>query len=128
MIDWIDANSLNNDDFTYTNVNIMRIKKMIRNSEFYCHDFKSEEIVMIAVDILRIMVEIPYGNGRKKDDLEWDMLFNWDKSRDGIHTLMIHLLQNGESRNNLFNEVLNNGDKEELISMVRALGNNEEDD
>ena len=128
MKDWINPESMDSQDFTYTNVNIMRIKRMIRNSDFYCHEFTSEEIVQIAVDILRIMVEIPFGNGCKKDDLEWQMLFNWHKSRDGIHTLMIHLLQNGKSRNNLFNEVLDNGNKDDLIKMVRILCADEGDD
>lgn len=111
---------LDSKDFTYTNVNIMRIRRMIRKSEFHCHEFTPEEIVKIAVDILRIMVEIPFGNG-KQDDLEWQLFFQWDKSRDGINTLMHYLLQNAESRNNLFNEILENGDKEDLINMVKTL-------
>ena len=121
-------NDLDSKDFTYTNANIMRIKRMIRRSDFYCHDFTSEEIVQIAVDILRIMVEIPFGNGNKRDDLEWQMFFNWDKSRDGINTLMIHLLHTGKSRNQLFNEVLDNGDKKDLLKMINILCDDEGDD
>lgn len=108
---------LNSTDYTYANLTIANIKRLISESEFHDKDYAPNEIINIALDILRIMCEIPFGDGTE-NEFEWDMFFKAGKTRDGILSLMAYLYRNSSAKNQLLNEILTASNKEDLKKLL----------
>ena len=109
-------------DYTFAKLLILRIKRMIDKCEVEHRDFSESEIVLIALNILRIMCELPYGNGNE-DVREWDLFFRAQKSEEDLQFFLHHLERMGLVKNTLLNEILDmteTGDLEKFFKEVRG--------
>lgn len=109
---------INSKEYTYANLNIIAIKRLISKSEFNNRDFSQSDIINIALDILRIMCEIPYSEG-DVNEYEWELFFNSGKSRDGINTLMSYLYRNGKGKNSLLNEIFDIAEEKDIKQLLK---------
>lgn len=108
---------INSKEYTYANLNIIAIKRLIGKSELNDKEFSPSEIINIALDILRIMCEISYEDGIV-DEYEWELFFKCGKSRDGILTLMSYLYRNGKGKNAILNEIFEKGDEADIKELL----------
>ena len=116
MVKMIDLNSK---DYTYANLNILQIKRLIEQSEFNDKEYSSNELINIGLDILRIMCEIPFGDGNE-NEFEWDLFFKAGKTREGIITLMGYLYRKSTAKNQLLNEILSTTNNEDLKELLEG--------
>jgi len=112
-------NDLQSKDYTYSNLLIKRIKRMIDKSDINHRDFSESEIVCIALNVLRIMTEIPFGNGNE-DVREWELFFNAQKSYEDFMFFIHHLERMSMVKNTLLNEIIERTDIEDLEELIRA--------
>ena len=110
---------INSKDYTYANLLIMNIKRMIDESEIEHRDFSDAEIVMIALNILRIMSEMIYGNGTE-DFREWELFFNAHKSEKEFQFLLHHLERMSLVKNELLNEIMTQTETEDLEKFIKT--------
>lgn len=122
--------NLNSKDYTYANLNILTIKRLLEQSEYNTKDFAPNEIINIALDILRIMCEIPFcvHNNNQHDEYEWELFFNAQRTNDGIIKLMTYLFRNAEGKNMILNEVFNSLTVEDMEKYIRTINDESGDD
>ena len=114
----IPMNDLESKEYTYSNLLIKRIKRMIDKCEIEHRDFSESEIVCIALNILRIMAEIPFGDGTE-DAHEWQYFFDAQKSEGGFMHFIHHLERMSMVKNTLLNEIIERTDIEDLEQLIR---------
>lgn len=122
--------NLNSKDYTYANLNILTIKRLLEQSEYNTRDFAANEIINIALDILRIMCEIPFAvyDNKQYDEYEWELFFNAEKTGDGVIRLMTYLFRNAEGKNLILNEVFNSLTVEDMEKYIRIINDESGDD
>ena len=109
---------LNSKDYTYGNLLIKRIKRMIDKSEMGHKDFTDSEIILIGLNIFRIMAEIPFGDG-SEDVHEWQLFFDAQKSEKNFMQFIHHLERIALVKNTLLNEILERTDLEDLEEFIK---------
>ena len=112
---------LESKDYTLAKLLILRIKRMIDKCEVDYRDFSESEIVRLALNTLRIMCEIYYGNG-KEDPHEWDFFFRALKSERDFQLYLHHEERMSLVKNTLLNEIIDMtdaGDLEEFFKSAR---------
>ena len=112
---------LESKDYTLAKLLILRIKRMIDKCEVDHRDFSESEIVRLALNTLRIMCEIYYGNG-KEDPHEWDFFFRALKSERDFQLYLHHEERMSLVKNTLLNEIIDMtdaGDLEEFFKSAR---------
>ena len=112
---------LESKDYTLAKLLILRIKRMIDKCEMDHRDFSESEIVRLALNTLRIMCEIYYGNG-KEDPHEWDFFFRALKSERDFQLYLHHEERMSLVKNTLLNEIIDMtdaGDLEEFFKSAR---------
>ena len=111
-------NDLNSNEYTYANLTVKMIQRMMDRYERPHKDYNESDIVGIALGILRIMTEIPFGDGTE-DAHEWELFFDAQKSRDALMFFIYHLYQMQTVKNQLLNDVISRTDIEDLESLIR---------
>ena len=81
-------------------------------------DYNESDIVGIALGILRIMTEIPFGDGTE-DVHEWQLFFDAQKSYPSFMQFIHHLERMSMVKNTLLNEIIERTDIEDLESLIR---------
>ena len=112
-------------DYTFAKLLIVRIKRMIDKCEVEHKDFTESDIVLLGLNILRIMCEIFYGNG-KEDPHDWDYFFRALKSERDFQLFLHHLERMGLVKNVLLNEIIDLtdiGDLEKFFQDIRDADN-----
>lgn len=112
---------LESKEYTLAKLLILRIKRMIDKCEVDHRDFSESEIVRLALNTLRIMCEIYYGNG-KEDPHEWDFFFRALKSERDFQLYLHHEERMSLVKNTLLNEIIDMtdaGDLEEFFKSAR---------
>ena len=109
---------LNSKDYTYGNLLIKNIKRMIDKSEEGHKDFTDSDIILIGLNILRIMAELPFGNGNE-DVHEWQLFFDAQKSEFNFMKFIHHLERIALVKNTLLNEILERNDLEDLEEFIK---------
>ena len=112
---------LESKEYTLAKLLILRIKRMIDKCETDHRDFSESEIVRLALNTLRIMCEIYYGNG-KEDPHEWDFFFRALKSERDFQLYLHHEERMSLVKNTLLNEIIDMtdaGDLEEFFKSAR---------
>lgn len=112
--------NLESDDYSYSNVLIMRIKEMIDKSDYSHNDCTESGIINIALNIMRIMCEIPLGNG-EEDEREWELFFKAQKTERDLIFLFYHLDRMSLVKNELLNEVIKTTNKEDLERLINKI-------
>ena len=112
---------INSKEYTYANLNIITIKRLIGKCELNNREFSTSEIINVALDILRIMCEISYEDG-EVNDYEWELFFKCGKSRDGIFTLISYLYRNGKGKNAILNEIYEKVEEEDIKQLLNKDG------
>lgn len=112
------VNDLESKEYTYSNLLIKRIKRMIDKCEIDHRDFSESEIVCIALNVLRIMTEIPFGDGTE-DVHEWQLFFDAQKSYKEFMHFIHHLERMSMVKNTLLNEIIERTDIEDLEQLIR---------
>ena len=100
-------------EYTFAKLLIVRIKRMIDQCKVEHRDFSESEIVLMGLNILRIMCEIYYGNG-KEDPHDWQYFFDAQKSERNFQLFLHHLERMGLVKNTLLNEIIDLTDMEDL--------------
>ncbi len=111
-------NDLESKEYTYSNLLIKRIKRMIDKCEIDHRDFSESEIVCIALNVLRIMAEIPFGDGNE-DVHEWQLFFDAQKSYKEFMHFIHHLERMSMVKNTLLNEIIERTNIEDLQQLIR---------
>lgn len=111
-------------DYTYSNLAILQIKRLIDLTMIEHRDYSDAEIVNIALDILRIMCEISCGAIYFDEGTErtWDLFFDAQKTENGLLFLMQHLYRQSSVKNQLLNEILESTKGEDLEKLLKEKG------
>ena len=108
---------LNDKDFTYANLQIVQIRRLLDNMLYY-QEMKDSQIVNIGLDILRIICEISSGL-EGVSEREWDLFFQAQKDEKSL-TFFIHdLYMKSTVKNELLNEVLKTTRIEDLEKFIK---------
>lgn len=121
---------LESKEYTFAKLLILRIKRMIDKCEVEHRDFSESEIVLLALNTLRIISEIHYGNGNE-DEHEWDYFFRALKSERDFQMYLHHQERMGLVKNTLLNEIIDmteTGDLEKFFMEVREDWNDDKFD
>ena len=110
--------NLKNKEYTLSNLLIIRIQRLMDEYEKPHKEYNDAELVGIALNILRIMLEIPFGDG-SEDPREWDYFFKAIKSRDDLIFFLYHLHQMGLVKNQLLNEIIGQNRTEDLEKLIK---------
>lgn len=114
---------LNDKDFTYTNLVLLQIRRIL-GEMLYPQNLTDADLINIALEIMRILMEISAGVSHVSDanEKEWDLFFQAEKNEKDL-TFFIHdLYVNSSVKNTLLNELLEgekNADLEELIKQYK---------
>ena len=109
---------LKDKEYTLSNLLIIKIQRLMDEYEKPHKEYSESEIVRIALSILKIMLEIPFGDG-SEDPREWDYFFKAIKSRDDLIFFLYHLHQMGLVKNQLLNEVIGQNRTEDLEKLIK---------
>jgi len=114
---------LNDKEYSYANLVILQIKRMLDNTNKEHHDFSNWDIINIALDILRIMTEISCGTMYFDEGTErqWNLFFDAQKTEDGLMFFITDLYRHSKVKNQLLNEVLNTTKGEDLEELIKEL-------
>ena len=108
----------NSKDFTYANLLIIRIKRMLGSYEKPHKDFSDSEIVYLALGILRIMTEIPFGKGND-ETYDWDLFFKAQKSRDDFIYFLDYLKRTSFGKNQTLNDAIEKLETEDIEEFIK---------
>ncbi len=109
---------LESKDYTYAKLLILRIKRMIDKSSIEHRDFSESEIVVLGLNILRIMAELPFGDGTE-DEHDWEYFFQAQKSEHSFMHFLHHLERMSLVKNTLLNEIIERTDIDDLEQLIR---------
>ena len=110
--------NLKDKEYTLSNLLIIRIQRLMDEYEKPHKEYSDAEIVRIALNVLRIMLEIPFGDG-SEDAREWEYFFKAIESRDALIFFIYHLHQMGLVKNQLLNEVIGQNKMEDLEKLIK---------
>ena len=110
--------NLNDKEYTYANLTIKRIQRMMMDDDKPLKDYSESDLVGIGLGILRIMTEIFFGDGTE-DSHEWDLFFKSYKSKKDFIFFIYHLHQMQTVKNTLLNEVIQRTDLEDLEKFIK---------
>ena len=111
---------LKDKDFTYANLQILQIRRIL-DYMLYNQKLSDADIINIALNIRRIMMEISSGVCHFSDDneREWDLFFDAEKDEKGL-TFFIHdLYMKSDVKNTLLNEVLEGNETDDLKKLIK---------
>ena len=111
---------LNEKEFTYSNLVILQIRRMLGNM-LYTQEMKDSEIVNIALDVLRILMEISTGvcHITEDNEREWDLFFQAEKSEKDLTFFIHELYMQSKVKNTLLNDVLEGNETEDLKKLIK---------
>ena len=112
-------------DLTYANLLIKRIRRMIDGSEFEHKDFTDEDLMTIALNVLRIMTEFIFGDGTE-DVHEWQYFFDAQKSEKNFMFFLHHLERMSLVKNELLNEIMTKSETEDLEKLIKEFKGDDE--
>ena len=115
--------NLKNEEYSYANLVILQIRRMIDLTMIEHREYTDAEIVNIALDILRIMTEISCGTMYFDEGTErtWDLFFDAQKTEKGLLFLMADLYRHSKVKNQLINEILKSTKGEDLEKLIKEL-------
>ena len=91
---------------------------MLEEMDIYHEDLTDAQIVSIALDIMRILCEIPYG---KSEDQESELFFNAYKSDTKLLMLIRMLYVDSAAKNTLLNEIMKKSKGKDLEKLIKEL-------
>ena len=112
-------------DLTYANLLIKRIRRMIDESTIEHREFSDSELMTIALNILRIMSEIFFGDGTE-DAHEWQYFFDAQKSERNFMFFIYHLERMSLVKNELLNEIMTKSETEDLEKLIKEFKGEDE--
>lgn len=107
-------------DYTWANLLVMYIKRLIDKTNIEHRDFSESEIVLLGLNILRIMCEIHYGDGTE-DAQEWQYFFQAQKTDKDFQFFLYHLERMGLVKNTLLNEIINMTETEDIENFLKKV-------
>lgn len=111
---------MNEKDFTYANLQILHIKRMLDNM-LNVQDYSDAELVNIGLEILRILCDISSGviHFSDDDEREWDLFYDAQKSEKGFLFFIHDLYIKCHVKNELINDLLERNGTEELMKLIK---------
>lgn len=118
---------LNDKDFTYSNLVILQIRRILGNM-LYTQELSDADLINIALDVLRILMEISSGVAHMTDEIEreWDLYFQAEKNEKDL-TFFIHdLYVKSSVKNKLLNDILEGNETEDLKELIKNYKENKQ--
>ena len=107
-------------EYTYANLVLLQIRRDL-NAMLHHFDYSDSELVNIALDIMRILIDISSGvmHTTEENEREWDLFFQAQKDEKDFKFLIHDLYMKSKVKNELLNEVINNNKTEDLEKLIK---------
>jgi len=111
---------LNNEKYTYANLVILEIKRILDNINIDHRDYSDADIVNIALGVLRILCEIST-ESQIMENKQMKLFFNAEKDKKKLLLLFMDLYHDSNYKNKMLNEIMMASDKEDLETILKKI-------
>lgn len=107
-------------EYTYANLVLLQIRRNLA-AMLHHHSYSDAEIINIALDIMRILMEISSGvmHITEENEREWDLFFQAQKDEKDFQFFIHDLYMNSNVKNRLLNEVISSNKTEDLEKLIK---------